>query len=74
MHTLCSERWRVSCFGKLFDEPFVSCTALFAQEMCKRQFIDKILQILYDKNNEMIPPSPSFSLKKGNDESIQDKE
>lgn len=49
MHTLCSERWRVSCFGKLFDEPFVSCTALFAQETYKRRFIDKILQILYDK-------------------------
>lgn len=29
MQTLCSETCRVSCFEKFFDDPFVSCTALF---------------------------------------------
>lgn len=34
--TLCSERCRVSCFGKFFDEPFVSCGELYGETKKKK--------------------------------------
>lgn len=49
--TLCSERCLVSCFGKLFDEPFVSCTALVGKKTCSEYDFFK-LHYKYQSSNE----------------------
>ena len=49
--TLCSERCRVSCFGKFFDEPFVSCTVLYGGNKKKKKHKKAVgLPLLFHKS------------------------